>query len=431
MNYGTQPPYNVPGQVPPPPQAAPQPHPPTAGYPAYETAQPAGYPYPVPPAAPQTVPYPVQPIQQAPGGIPAQPYNGYYQAAPAVPPYQAAPASMPAYAVPPAYPAVPLYAPPPAYAVKAERDPRLKGATRSLNRLGLVVLGQTGLAIFWGALFGVLMVLCGVNTVLDSSAQLWLTAVAVPLSTALPFVIYLFAIHADLNDYLKFEKVGFLGSLLCVLAGLSICFLGNYPAMAVQSFFGLFGYESAGSLTNVTTWQEFALEFFSTAIVVPVMEEFAFRGVLFSGLKKHGTAFAVVASAIIFSLLHMDFSNVVFALIAGLVFGVLYAKTRNLWLTILIHALNNGYAVLSSHADFFGDRGSLVLEIVFWVLIVLGLAALVLLLTAKRKVLFSGRKESYSVQPLRAGECVSCIVRSAMFWVLFSIMAVYTATLFF
>ena len=73
----------------------------------------------------------------------------------------------------------------------------------------------------------------------------------------------------------------------------------------------------------------------------------------------------------------------------------------------------------------------MVLEIVFWALIVLGLVALVLLLTVKRKELFSGSQESYSVQPLRVGECVSCIVRSAMFWVLFSIMAVYTATLFF
>lgn len=353
-------------------------------------------------------------MQQAQGSVPVQPYLGYSQAAPVMPFYQAASAPMPAsYAVPPAYPA-PLYAPAPSYAIKAGRDPRLKGATRSLNRLGLVVLGQTGLAMLWGALFGVLMVLCGVNALLDSSAQLWLSAVAVPLSTALPFVIYLFAIHADLSDYLKFEKVGFVSSLLCVLAGLSICFLGNYPAMAVQRFFGMFGYEAAGSLTNVTTWQEFA-----------------FRGVLFSGLKKHGTAFAVVASALVFSFLHLDFSNVLFALIAGLVFGFLYAKTKNLWLTILIHALNNGYAVFSSHADFFGDRGGMVLEIVFWALIVLGLVALVLLLTVKRKELFSGSQESYSVQPLRAGECVSCIVRSAMFWVLFSIMAVYTATLFF
>ena len=430
MNYGTQPPYSVPGQVPPPPQAAPQAYPPIAGYSASETP-PAGYSYPVPPAAPQAVPYPAQPMQQAQGSVPVQPYLGYSQAAPVMPFYQAASAPMPAsYAVPPAYPA-PLYAPAPSYAIKAGRDPRLKGATRSLNRLGLVVLGQTGLAMLWGALFGVLMVLCGVNALLDSSAQLWLSAVAVPLSTALPFVIYLFAIHADLSDYLKFEKVGFVSSLLCVLAGLSICFLGNYPAMAVQRFFGMFGYEAAGSLTNVTTWQEFALEFFSTAIVVPVMEEFAFRGVLFSGLKKHGTAFAVVASALVFSFLHLDFSNVLFALIAGLVFGFLYAKTKNLWLTILIHAPNNGYAVFSSHADFFGDRGGMVLEIVFWALIVLGLVALVLLLTVKRKELFSGSQESYSVQPLRVGECVSCIVRSAMFWVLFSIMAVYTATLFF
>ena len=109
------------------------------------------------------------------------------------------------------------------------------------------------------------------------------------------------------------------------------------------------------------------------------------------------------------------FPNVLFALIAGLVFGFLYAKTKNLWLTILIHALNNGYAVFSSHADFF-ETGEAWCWKSFSGHCVLGLVALVLLLTVKRKELFSGNQESYSMDSLRAGECVSCIVRSTMFW---------------
>ena len=185
MNYGTQPPYSVPGQVPPPPQAAPQAYPPIAGYSASETP-PAGYSYPVPPAA-RKGSIPCSAYAAGAGQVPVQPYLGYSQAAPVMPFYQAASAPMPAsYAVPPAYPA-PLYAPAPQLCHKGRKGSAAEGATRSLNRLGLVVLGQTGLAMLWGALFGVLMVLCGVNALLDSSAQLWLSAVAVPLSTALPF----------------------------------------------------------------------------------------------------------------------------------------------------------------------------------------------------------------------------------------------------
>ena len=87
----------------------------------------------------------------------------------------------------------------------------------------------------------------------------------------------------DPADYLKFEKVGFSGGLLCVLGGLAVTLLGNYPATFVSNFFGSFGYESASSYVGGgESLQVVLLDIAITAVLVPFMEEFAFRGVVLS-----------------------------------------------------------------------------------------------------------------------------------------------------
>lgn len=348
----------------------------------------------------------------------AQPY-----AVPSQPIYASAPA---------AYSQQGYYAPP--FAIKQDRDPRRSGAAKLMNRMCLVVLLQSLAAIVFEIPLVGLMTIQGINVYTDSVAFQWLTAAMVPLSTALPFFLYLKIGKKDVTEYLRFEKVGFTTALLCVLAGLGVCLLGNFPAAAIQNFFGSFGYEPASSLSGEESgWFMFVLEFFSVAVLVPVMEEFAFRGVLLSSLKKYGTGFAVVASALVFSLVHLDFSNVVFAFIAGLVFGFLYAKTGNLWITISIHALNNGIAVIGTYGDFlFGKNLAGLMENLFMLIpIVIGIAALILLLIFQREKLFRRGIGQTAVQPLSAGTSAAAIVRAPLFWVIVAVMMAYTTTLFF
>ena len=171
-----------------------------------------------------------------------------------------------------------------------------------------------------------------------------------------------------------------------------------------------------------------------TAVLVPFMEEFAFRGVVLSALRKYGIGFSIVASALIFGMAHMDFSTVVFAFVAGLVFGFLYAKTNNLWLPVIIHSLNNLIAVLGSHGEFlFGDMAYFVNNLLMLVPLGVGLVALVLLLVFKRGMFIGLRSPRYDgpAQPLGAGESAASIVRAPMFWVVVGLMALYTLSLFF
>ena len=409
---------------------------------------PQGYPQAAPPVAyGGNVPLAVEPQQAPAASVPPQ---GYPQVTPSVPPMgpppgyppypgmgQGYPAPYGAYPMPaqPGWYAAPVYAPPYVPGEKPLRDPRQKGATRTMNRMCLLLLAQFALSLFWQFPLQMLLALVGVDIFQNSLGYQWLSGVLVPLATALPFVAYLAFRKDDPADYLKFEKVGFSGGLLCVLGGLAVTLLGNYPATFVSNFFGSFGYESASSYVGGgESLQVVLLDIAITAVLVPFMEEFAFRGVVLSALRKYGIGFSIVASALIFGMAHMDFSTVVFAFVAGLVFGFLYAKTNNLWLPVIIHSLNNLIAVLGSHGEFlFGDMAYFVNNLLMLVPLGVGLVALVLLLVFKRGMFIGPRSPRYDgpAQPLGAGESAASIVRAPMFWVVVGLMALYTLSLFF
>ena len=389
------------------------------------------YPYP-----PQRPSYPVQPpyaqgypVQQAPVTpgdyqTPVQQPQGYGQ-----PVYPQVPYAQPVqpYAVPQNYM-------PPAFAIGGTRPFRLTDASKSFNRMCLLLLLQMAAAFALELPLMGLMMVAGIDILMDSIGFQLFAAALVPLTTALPFFIYLRVGHKETEQYLRFEKVGFGWGLMLVLAGVCCCILGNFPAFGVQEFFGNFGYESAGQFTNTdVSWPLVIIELLSTAVLVPIMEEFAFRGVIFSALKKHGTGFAIVGSALIFAVAHLDFSTVVFALIAGLTMGYIYAKTRNLWVTVCIHAINNGLAVLGNYAEFlFGDSGEFAAGMMMLIPIVVGGAAMLLLAIFRYREIFTPvpAKEGEPI-PLRPSEAAGCIVRTPLFWVSLSFVVAYTAFLFF
>ncbi len=374
----------------------------------------------------------------------APPYGGQapvYVSQPPVYPY-APPAYMPPAYAPYAMPHQAYqYAPPFAAGGPAPKDPRRKGASQTLNRMCLLVLGQTAAAFLWQFLIGILLGLSGAGAFLlleDNMALSWMTAALVPLSTALPFFLYMLIARKDTADYLKFQKVGFGWGLLCVIAGAGICLLGNYPAFMIQDLLQDVGYSSLDSnVSTGDTWASFALEFFSLAVLVPFMEEFVFRGVLLSSLRKYGVGFSIVASAIVFGLVHLQLGNIVFATIAGLVMGFLYARTNNLWLTIAVHAVNNGLAVIGSYSGMFfanvkGDSDLIATACFMLAPIGLGLVSLVFVLIFRRRIFPAPGSPHYEAPalPLTGGQAVAAVLRAPMFWAVVAMIAGWTIFLF-
>jgi membrane protease YdiL (CAAX protease family) len=74
---------------------------------------------------------------------------------------------------------------------------------------------------------------------------------------------------------------------------------------------------------------------------------------------------AILASALSFSIVHLNLAQGIYALPLGILFGIIYCKTGNIVLTSMLHILNNGIVVLllcvsggdyadASYAEWFG-----------------------------------------------------------------------------
>lgn len=102
------------------------------------------------------------------------------------------------------------------------------------------------------------------------------------------------------------------------------------------------------------------------AIVVlgPVLEEMLFRGgVTEELLRKFSAGKAILYSALIFGIFHINPAQIIPATFVGLLLGWLYYKTRSLMPCITVHILNNGLSVALSRM--FPDADSL-LDIMGW-----------------------------------------------------------------
>lgn len=87
----------------------------------------------------------------------------------------------------------------------------------------------------------------------------------------------------------------------------------------------------------------------SVSIFAPFFEEWLCRGIILRGLlKKMKPGWAIVISALVFGLIHMNLRQAIPAFIIGVVLGYVYYKTGSLKLTMLMHCVNNTLSVILS-----------------------------------------------------------------------------------
>ena len=83
------------------------------------------------------------------------------------------------------------------------------------------------------------------------------------------------------------------------------------------------------------------------AIIAPFTEEFLFRGLILTGfLNNYSAKKAILISALLFAIFHLNMFQFLGAFALGLFFAWLVVKTKSLWPGIFGHALNNGLPVI-------------------------------------------------------------------------------------
>lgn len=89
-----------------------------------------------------------------------------------------------------------------------------------------------------------------------------------------------------------------------------------------------------------------------------VVEEFAFRRVIFGLMRKYGFAVAAGFSSLCFGLMHQNFIQILFAGVMGMILCYVYEQTGKLRYGMLLHFLNNAMSVLLSDWNFYARYGT-------------------------------------------------------------------------
>jgi hypothetical protein len=124
--------------------------------------------------------------------------------------------------------------------------------------------------------------------------------------------------------------------------GLLIGFLIMASAVAIAAIVGVYRITGPGDTSRVV------LELVATAIMPGIMEELAFRGILFRWIEDFGGSWAaLLVTSALFGLAHILnpnatwFSSFAIAVEAGVLLGGAYMLTRSLWLPMGLHAAWN------------------------------------------------------------------------------------------
>ena len=110
--------------------------------------------------------------------------------------------------------------------------------------------------------------------------------------------------------------------------------------------------QAMSALMDGPVWVSFLL----VSVFAPFFEEWLCRGIVLRGLlQKTRPAAAIAVSAAFFAILHMNPWQAIPAFLLGLLFGYVYYKTGSLKLTMLMHFVNNTFALIISKVPSLAD----------------------------------------------------------------------------
>lgn len=97
--------------------------------------------------------------------------------------------------------------------------------------------------------------------------------------------------------------------------------------------------------------------FYNVRLIVigPVLEELYFRRIIQKQLiaTNYSSFTAILIASLLFSIGHLDLSNFISAFIGGVILGYAYFKTKNIFISILLHSLINVFVIFTNGKEIY------------------------------------------------------------------------------
>lgn len=151
---------------------------------------------------------------------------------------------------------------------------------------------------------------------------------------------------AETAQFFGFRKISFKAILMCMGIGAMVFLLNIFVATFFSIILQLLGYNymPGETITNYPIYLLVTNVIF-TAILPGVCEEVAHRGLLMRGLSPLSIKKAIIISAVLFGLVHMNIEQFFYATIIGLFIGYLAYTCDSIYPAIIVHFMNNFLSV--------------------------------------------------------------------------------------
>ncbi len=182
----------------------------------------------------------------------------------------------------------------------------------------------------------------------------------------------------------------------------------NYVSAIFQEILGIEFTSSVGEI-SLNGVKETILGIISIAIVPALLEETVIRGIVMQPLRKYGDKYAIIASALLFAVMHGNMVQIPYTVIGGILLGYLTISTGSLWPSIIMHFINNLYSVIvvSVNDNISEIASGIVTAVMLVVFSIGGVIGFINLTKMKYKLSLSGGSSTLS-----AGEKVSATLKN-------------------
>ncbi|WP_353097971.1 CPBP family intramembrane glutamic endopeptidase [Empedobacter brevis] len=130
--------------------------------------------------------------------------------------------------------------------------------------------------------------------------------------------------------------------------------------------------------------------FIMVCILAPVFEEIIFRGIILKGMLNFNIkpTIAILINGFVFGCAHMNPWQFIGAGILGVIFGIVYYRTKSLFLPILLHFLNNtlSYSLMLMQGGMEGDVFAQRNYVLIGGMTLLGILSIFLLIKTKNNI---------------------------------------------
>lgn len=208
---------------------------------------------------------------------------------------------------------------------------------RDVKKVNIVFMCCTLMPLAVGFVLGLL------NLDITNSLQMIIIS---QLVYALPVLIYLIVCGKSLKEALRIKKIRISNVFRLILFTYLIT-----PVISLVNALSLIFSKNVISetITEITDNYPLGIAVLVVGVMPAILEESVYRGVFYNEYRKLNTRAAIILSALLFGLLHMNLNQFSYAFVLGAIFALVIEATDSIVSTMIMHFVINSTSVINGY----------------------------------------------------------------------------------